>query len=243
MPRIARIVIAGLPHHITQRGNNKQDVFFVDEDRIVFLQLLKQQAQRFGVRIDGYCLMTNHIHLIATPLRPNSLAKFMGRTNLLYAQYINRMHGRGGHLWQNRYFSCPLDPEYFLRALCYVEQNPVRAKVSRQLWTYRWSSAAAHTGSSDEFGLIDKACWREQSSGIDWRQALGQRLDRREMDVSLGRCCRTGRPLGTDKFISKLEVRLGRRLRSSPVGRPRKKRTTKTPKKSKRKQLKIGKRP
>lgn len=236
MPRIARIVIAGLPHHITQRGNNKQDVFFVNEDRIVFLQLLKQQAQKIGVRIDGYCLMTNHIHLIATPLRPDSLAKFMGRVNLLYAQYVNRMHGRGGHLWQNRYFSCPLGPEYFLRALCYVEQNPVRAKISRQPWTYRWSSAAAHTGGSDEFGLIDKARWQEQSLGIDWKQALGQKLDRREIDASLGRCCRTGRPLGTDSFISKLEVRLGRRLRSLPVGRPKikKKRAAKTPKKSKR---------
>ncbi len=241
MPRIARIVIAGLPHHITQRGNNKQDVFFVDEDRLVFLQLLKQQSQKFGVRIDGYCLMTNHIHLIATPLRQDSLAKAMGRTNLLYAQYINRMHGRGGHLWQNRYFSCPLDPDYFFRALCYIEQNPVRAKISRQPWTYRWCSAAAHTGDSDEFGLIDKAGWLEQSSGIDWRQALRQKLDRRAIDASLERCCRTGRPLGTDKFISKLEVRLGKRFRPLPVGRPKKKRTATTPKKSKR--LKIGKRP
>ena len=245
MLRIARIVIAGLPHHITQRGNNKQDVFFVDEDRVVFLQLLKQQAQKFGVRIDGYCLMTNHVHLIATPLQPDSLARAMGRTNLLYAQYINRMHGRGGHLWQNRYFSCPLGPDYFLRALCYVEQNPVRAKISRQPWTYRWSSAAAHTGGSDEFGLIDKARWQEQSSGIDWKQALGRKLDGREIETSLGRCCRTGRPLGTDKFISKMEVRLGRRLRSLPVGRPKKKKkhATKTPKKSKRERLKIGKRP
>jgi len=223
MPRLARIIIPGIPHHITQRGNNKQDVFFVDDDWIVFLRLLREQSQKFEVTIDGYCLMTNHIHIIATPAKNDSLAKAMGRTNLLYAQYINSMHERGGHLWQNRYFSCPLGPDYFFRALCYIEQNPVRAKLCRYPWTYRWSSAKAHMGQPDEFRLISQHSWDKKSSGIDWKQVLTDKTESSEAGVSLGLCCRTGRPLGTDKFISKLEVRLGRRLRPLPIGRPKKK--------------------
>ena len=109
MPRIARIVISDVQYHITQRGNNHQDIFFVDDDRQVYLEFLKKQADRFGLEVQGYCLMTNHIHLIATPHNEDSLAKAIGITHLLYTQYINRMHRRSGHLWQNRFYSCPLD--------------------------------------------------------------------------------------------------------------------------------------
>ena len=226
MPRTARIVIPAVAHHITQRGNNQQDVFFVDDDRVVFLKFLKQQSEKFGMRIDGYCLMTNHIHIVATPRKEDSLAKTMGRTNLLYTQYVNYMHGRSGHLWQNRYFSCPLGPNYFFKALCYVEQNPVRARLCRWPWTYRWSSVQAHIGNLDEFGLIDKNYWSKQSSGIDWKKILKEKAENSEFDT-FRIYCRTGRPLGTDKFVSKLEVKLGRRLRPLPVGRPKKKKKVK----------------
>lgn len=226
MPRIARIVIPEVSHHITQRGNNKQDVFFVDDDRVVFLNFLKKQSEKFGMRIDGYCLMTNHVHIIATPKKKDSLAKAMGCTNLIYAQYVNDMHGRGGHLWQNRYFSCPLGSNYFFKVLCYIEQNPVRARLCRYPWTYRWSSAKAHIGNLDEFGLIDKNYWSKQSSGVDWKKVLKKKAENSDIDT-LRKYCRTGRPLGTDKFVSKLEVKLGRRLRPLPVGRPEKKKKTK----------------
>jgi len=226
MPRIARIVIPNVPHHITQRGNNKQDVFFVDDDKKAFLGFLKEQSAKYGLIIDGFCLMTNHIHIIATPRKEYSLAKTMGRTNLLYAQYINYMHGRGGHLWQNRFFSCPMDTSYFFKALCYMEQNPVRAKMVRYPWTYRWSSAGFHTGNDDEFGLMNKARWEKQSSGLDWKVILRDRMEK--LDINRLRIySRTGRPLGSDKFISKLEVILGRRLRALPRGRPRKKKDNK----------------
>lgn len=222
MPRKARIVIPNFPHHITQRGNNKQDVFFVDDDREKFLCLLKEQSARFGMIIDGFCLMTNHIHIIATPNEKHSLAKTMGRINLLYSQYINYMHGRTGHLWQNRFFSCPLDAKHYFTALSYIEQNPVRAKMVRYPWSYRWSSAAFHIGREDEFGLMDRNKWKRKSSPLDWRMVLREKLERLDMD-RLRVHCRTGRPLGTDKFISKLETALGRRLRALPVGRPKKK--------------------
>jgi putative transposase len=146
MPRVARIVIPGLPDHITQRGNNRQDVFFVDDDRRTYLALLKEQSERFGLAVVGYCLMGNHVHLIATPSAEGSLARAVGRTHFLYTQYVNRLHGRSGHLWQNRFYSCPLDGPHLWSAMCYVERNPVRAKLGRVAWSYAWSSAAAHTG-------------------------------------------------------------------------------------------------
>ena len=87
-------MLPGRPHHVTQRGNNRQDVFFVDDDRRVYLGLLKEQAERFGLEILGYCLMSNHVHLVAVPAGEDSLAKAVGRTHFLYTQYVNRLHGR-----------------------------------------------------------------------------------------------------------------------------------------------------
>ena len=105
MARFARIVMRGTPGNITQGGNNQQDVFFVDDDRRVYLELLQKAAQQFGLAVHGYCLMTNHVHLVATLVREDSLAKAVGRTHLTYAQYVNRLNGRSGHLWQNPFYS------------------------------------------------------------------------------------------------------------------------------------------
>jgi putative transposase len=105
MPRVARIVVPGVPHHITQRGNNRQDVFFVDDDRRMYLGLLAKSAARYGLQVLGYCLMTNHFHLVAVPRAADSLAKALGRTDFVYTQYIARRHRRSGHLWQNRFYS------------------------------------------------------------------------------------------------------------------------------------------
>ncbi|HSW45266.1 MAG TPA: transposase [Phycisphaerae bacterium] len=160
MPRVARIVVPGMPHHITQRGNNRQDVFFVDDDRRMYLQLLKAQAEIHGLAVLGYCLMTNHVHLIGVPRYEQSLAKAVGRTHFLYSQYINRFHKRSGHLWQNRFFSCALDEVHLLRGLAYVERNPVRAKRVRVAWQYEWSSASAHAGGMDVSGFLDLGEWR-----------------------------------------------------------------------------------
>ena len=120
MPRAARIVLPGVSHHVTQRGNNRGDVFFVDDDRRVYLGLLRSGAERYGLRVEGYCLMTNHVHLVCVPTSEHSLARALALANLLYTQYVNRMHGRSGRLWQNRFFSCPLDDAHRVAALCYV---------------------------------------------------------------------------------------------------------------------------
>ena len=219
MPRVPRIVLAGVPHHVMQRGNNRQDVFFVDDDRRVYLELLREHAERFGFTVLGYCLMTNHIHVVGTPSEEASLAQALGRTHFRYTQYINRLHRRSGHLWQSRFFSCPLDKVHAWRALCYVERNPVRAKLVRVAWRYAWSSASAHVGGCDPTGLLDLAAWGRQWREGQWRESLRQPED--ETAVSrLRLATHRGRPLASDAFLSKLEQRLGRRLRPLPVGRP-----------------------
>lgn len=233
MPRVARIVIPNLPHHVTQRGNNRQDVFFVDDDRQAYLALLKEQSERFGLDVLGYCLMGNHVHLVATPSAEESLAQAVGRTHFLYTQYVNRLHHRSGHLWQNRFYSCPLDERHMWNALCYVERSPVRARMTRVAWTYPWSSAAAHAGvaragSTDAAGLLDLAAWRKTWRPSDWQKQL--RLPQDDEQVSrLRLSTHTGRPLANDSLLSKLERKIGRRLRPLPVGRPRKKRARGTP--------------
>ena len=144
MPRAARVVAEGVPHYITQRGNNRQDVFLVDEDRRFYLETLAQDCRRCGVGVLGYCLMTNHVHLVAVPERADSFARALRRSHSRYAQRFNRQYGRSGHLWQNRFFPCPLGRDHLLTALFYVDQNPLRAGSVGQAEHYPWSSARAH---------------------------------------------------------------------------------------------------
>ena len=220
MPRIARIVVPGLPHHITQRGNNRQDVFFTDDDRHRYLRILLEQSKKYQLQVRGYCLMTNHIHLIASPKHEESLAKAIGRTHFIYTQYINRHHGRSGHLWQNRFFSCLLDGPHVYATMRYVERNPVRSKMVRVPWRYPWSSAAAHCGGNDATGLLDLTWWAKFAPPHDWKAQLRTASDEIEVE-RLRRHTTTGRPLGGDRFIARLETKLGRRLHALPPGRPR----------------------
>jgi len=136
MPRLARAVAVGFAHHITQRGNNRQDVFFLDDDRVVYLELLKEQADKYALELVGYCLMSNHTHIVAIPHAEDSLAKGIGRTHFRYTQYINRFHKRSGHLWQGRFYSCALDERHFWMAMRYIELNPVRSRLCRKPWRY-----------------------------------------------------------------------------------------------------------
>jgi putative transposase len=222
MVRLARVAELGVAYHVTQRGNNRQDVFFVDDDRRIYLEILKKESKKYRMEVHGYCLMTNHVHIVARPKEQESLAKALGRTHFRYTTYVNRMHGRSGHLWQNRFFSCPLDEEHYRAAILYMERNPVRAKMVRKAWDYEWSSAAAHTGmEEDTTGLLDMDTWNAMIRAEDWKNNLAAREDKNTMET-IRLNTRTGRPLGSDNFISKLETKAGRRLRPLPHGRPRK---------------------
>ena len=218
MARRPRHAVPGYPHHITQRGNNRQDVFFTDEDRELYLTLLRQHALQYDFEILGYCLMTNHVHLIGIPAGEDSLSKAVGRTHWKFAQVLNRLHGRSGHLWQDRFYSCPMDDAHMVAAMAYVERNPVRAKMVREAWRYRWSSAGAHVGTA-ESGWLEMQRWRKAATGMDWKEML----KRREQDgvgSNLIQHTNRGRPLGSDRFIAKIEALVGTRLRALPVGRP-----------------------
>lgn len=221
MPRTARIVLPGLPHHVIQRGNNRQDVFFVDDDRRAYLEFLAAEAERHRLAILAYCLMTNHVHLVVVPHGERSLAAAVGRTHWLYSQYVNRLHNRTGHLWQNRFYSSPLEETHTQRACLYVERNPVRARMVRQPWRYAWSSAAAHVGDAPAAKWLDVDGWRSLCQTHRWRQQL-LRLEDKDDVAPLRRALRTGRPLASDAMLAKFEKSLGRRLRPRPVGRPRK---------------------
>ncbi len=227
MPRIARVVIPNAPHHITHRGNNRQATFFVDDDRRVYLDTLREQCSRFGVALAGYCLMTNHVHLVLIPRSADGLARAVGQAHRRHSNYINRLRRRSGHLWANRFYSCPLDDVHFWRTMVYVERNPVRARLVRRAWRYPWSSAAAHVGEDESggdggAGMLEMAAWRQAARRLNWRNELTRPEDE-DVVRAIRACTWAGRPLGTDSFVAKIESRLGRRLRALPPGRPRKK--------------------
>ena len=213
MPRFARAVAVGCAHHITQRGVDRQRVFFTEADRPVYLETLHTYAQQARLRVLAYCLMSNHIHLVATPEEPQSLAIALRRTHGRYALYLNARKRRTGHLWQNRFYSCALDDRHLWTAVRYVEQNPLRAGLSVRAEDYTWSSAAAHLGAPDETNLLDLAFWQQEGGAERWRSLLAS-ADEYAAIRRLQQCTFTGRPYGADEFVRTLEKQLGRRLRT-----------------------------
>ena len=216
---MARTVIAGVAHHVTQRGNRKEDVFFTDTDRRRYLALLREYSEKHRLEILAYCLMTNHIHLVVVPQQEESLAAVLKPVHLRYAQHINWTRNLNGRLWQGRYFSCPLDEAHCLAAVRYTECNPVRARLVGKAEDYPWSSAANHTGKRDD-PLVSKS-FKEATGISDWSAWLQEGLSD-VLHEQLRRHTRNGRPLGSDSFVSRLEQICGRILRPKPGGRPRK---------------------
>jgi putative transposase len=217
MARIARVVVPGMPHHVTQRGVRRMDVFFSDDDRIAYLDLLSKYGRRFGVSFLAWCLMTNHIHLIAVPEDESSLARGIGEAHRRYTRRVNFREGWRGYLFQGRFQSCPLDGCYLLAAVRYVLRNPVRAGIVDQPWDYEWSSAQWIVGAVSRDPLAQQS---EMLAEItDWKEFL--RGNSAELD-SLREHTRTGRPLGNDRFIDRVESHLGRSVRPKKRG-PKKK--------------------
>src|SRR3989338_5249482 len=161
MVRTARVVGDGESHHVIQRGNRGQRVFFYTDDRKAYLQILSTQTRKFDVRVWAYCLMDNHVHLIVTPVRGENLAKAIGETHKKYTRMINFREGWRGYLWEGRFKSFVLDEKYVYAAVRYVERNPVRAKIVERAEDYLWSSAQAHVRKKQDpllsnFYLLDQ---------------------------------------------------------------------------------------
>jgi putative transposase len=220
MPRIARVVIPGLPHHVTQRGNDRQPVFFGRADRSLYLGLLRHHLRRHRVQLVAWCLMTNHVHLVATPADADGLKHAIGRTHWKYTQEINRRLGRTGHLWQGRFFSAPVEDERLSEVVQYVERNPVRAGMVARAEDHAWSSARAHCTGHDSRGLVDAASWARLVPPKIWRTLLGAGGSE-ESEEAIRRSTRAGRPLAEGSSVDRLERLLGRPLRTPPLGRPR----------------------
>ena len=218
MPRLPRVVVPGLPHHVTQRGNQKCDIYLDKEDRQVYLQITRSRCQQRGIEIHAYCLMSNHVHLVVTPDQQDSLSKGLRDSHGLYALFFNRKYDRTGHLWQGRFFSCILDEPHFWSAIRYVELNPVRAGMVEKAELYKWSSAPARCGLRED-PLFSQAGIPGQP-GSDWSSWLAGESSADELRL-IREKTRTGRPWGSDVFIKHLESRLKRTLKARRVGRPR----------------------
>ena len=222
MPRVSRVVLAGVPFHVTQRGNRRGDVFFSDQNRLLYLWWLRDYAERCSVEILAYCLMVNHVHLVLVPSTVQGLHRMLRPLHTRYAQFVNRTMGWKGHLWQGRFFSSALDEPYLWAAIRYVERNPVRAKIIDRAENYRWSSAAAHCGLTRDPVLSRDPHWQRQVAGMrDWSAWLAQADDPGSVDI-LRRHAQAGVPCGSRAFVESLERDLGRPLRCRLRGRPKK---------------------
>ena len=219
MPRPARVVAVGAPHHITQRGNNRQDVFLIDEDRLSYLKLLAEQSRLCGLGRLGYCLMSNHVQLVAIPAGPDSMARTLCRAHSQYAQWFHRRYHRSGHLWQGRFFSCSLGADCLVTALAYVDLNPVRAGMVGWAEDYPWSSARPHVEGKDARGLIDCSAWAEVRGISNWQAMLREPLAE-ERARRIRSATQVGMPLGAEPFVAVLERQAGRFLRLRGRGRP-----------------------
>jgi len=215
MARIARIVAPGAPHHVTQRGNRRQPTFFSDADYRAYRALMAEACEACGVAVWAYCLMPNHVHLIAMPEAAEGLARAIGEAHRRYTRRINAREGWTGFLWQGRFASCPLDGPHLIAAARYVEQNPVRAGLARRAEDWPWSSARAHLERRDD-ALARAGPLLELVP--DWAAYLAAPTPGETLDA-LRRHQRTGRPLGGEAFVAGLERTLGRTLRPAKRGR------------------------
>ena len=202
------MVAAEVPHHVVQRGNRRQPVFFSTADYKAYLRLMAVWCGQQGVEVWAYCLMTNHVHLIAVPGSEKGLARAVGEAHRRYTVRVNQRENWRGYLWQGRFSSYPLDEQYLLAAVRYVELNPVRVGLAERPWQYPWSSAAAHVRNRDDI-LVRVKPMRDRVA--DWREYLSTEPDSTDMEV-LRRHMRTGRPLGSPEFIESLEAKLSRSL-------------------------------
>ena len=200
MPRPRRFVIPGLPHHLTQRGNYRQQTFFDDADYLLYLLLLSQYSRQLGVTIQAYCLMPNRVHLILTPQHQDSVPQMLQRLHSAFARDLHLHHERAGHLWQGRYYSPPMDDVHFWNAMVYVEQNPQRARLVQRSWDWHCSSAAAHIRGQDD-GLLGLSAWHLRYASQAWRQYLKLGLRDADLVKRIRDATGKGWPLGSDSFL------------------------------------------
>jgi len=214
-------------YHVTQRGVGGVDVFYSQSDRRVYEDLAAEQLPQARVSVLAYCWMTNHVHWIVVPEEADSLAVLFRRLHGHYAQFFNARRRRRGHLWQNRFFSCAVEGSQLWTALRYVERNPVRAGMVKSPQEYAWSTAPRHLSGPGKAGKValDWGVWEQTGGSPGWSELIGAGETIDEVD-RLRRCTYSGRPLGGEAFVLRMEERFGRHWREP--GRPRKPPTSET---------------
>ena len=224
MPRPPRFVLPGVPQHILQRGNNRQPIFLSDGDFIVYLEHLRMAANKHGCRVHAYVLMSNHVHLLATPARLDSIAKTMQALGRRYVQYFNRRYARTGTMWEGRYKACLIETQrYLLNCYRYIENNPVRAGIVRAPKLYEYSSYGYHALGRQDPVLDAHSLYTNLGATPEERQrcyrdfvAAGSMSEVEE----IRRATNGGRVLGTTSFRRHAQVWLGRCVEPGKPGRP-----------------------
>ena len=215
MARIARLVAPGCPHHVTQRGNRRETIFFGDDDYRLYLDLLGERCRKAGVELWSYSLMPNHVHLILTPANPQGLGRALGETHRRYASVINARLRVTGHLFQSRYGSVAMDEEHLMAAARYVALNPVRARLVARAEDWRWSSVRAHLSGEDN-GVVMTTPLLERCAGR-FADLIDAPPDAARI-AALRAAETIGRPLGSARFLNNIAVLTGRDARPAKRG-------------------------
>ena len=215
MSRLARIVIPGFPHHVTQRGNRRETVFFEDDDYLYYMELLGAAAKNAGTKVWAYCLMPNHVHLIMVPSHTDGLRATLADAHRRYTRHINARKKWTGHLWQGRFGSVVMDEGHLAGAVRYVSLNPVRARLATRAADWQWSSVGAHLSGKND-GVVSVKPLLKRFPDF---AALLESGEDAEMSKSLRAAETIGRPLGEAKWLKRIEEKLGRRVRAKKRGR------------------------
>lgn len=228
MPRMGRTILPYYPHHIVQRGHNRQVVFAEPRDCERYLETLAEFKDVYGVKVYAYCLMTNHVHLLIAPETVAGLAQLMKRLAGRQTRYHNVLEGRSGTLWESRYKSSPVDTDgYLLACSRYIELNPVRARMVAAPEAYRWSSCRFHLGQAPCEWLDSDPCYLALGIGATQRQEryrefLHAAIPESEWNL-IRESVQRGQLTGSERFVDKVEEILGKRIESRSRGRPTKK--------------------
>lgn len=210
MPRAKRIVVPNFPHHVTQRGNRRQPVFFCDEDYQAYLDYVKCAAKQAKVEILAYCLMPNHVHFVAVPTCQEGLRHTFGDAHQRYTRRINFREGWRGYLWQGRFFSNVMDERHLVATVRYIELNPVEASLCALATDWPWSSVHAHLAGEDEFVAVKPMLSRVK----DWRSYLVDEQNAKTNQAISQHVC-SGRPLGDDSFLDEIGQIMGVEVRGN----------------------------
>ena len=214
MARLARVVVPGHPHHVTQRGNGRARTFFGDDDYALYRDLLAKNCRAAGVEVWAWCLMPNHVHLILVPSDPDGLRHALARVHRGYAGIIQARRKRTGHFWQGRFGAVAMDEEHLAAALRYVSLNPVRARLVERARDWRWSSVRAHLRGRDD-GITALKPIRDRFARF---ADLLDSEPETDLFASLRASESIGRPLGNDRFLARLERVTGRALKPGKRG-------------------------